>query len=99
MRSAFVVLAAMFAVALLLPMSQTKSVPLSGIRLVGEQHPETPDLIAAGKNGNTGKSGKTGKNGKNSDGPSTAAGAGGFFFGAERLGVSVGPDLVPVALR
>ena len=104
MRSVLVLLAVMIAVALLLPVSETKAVPLSGITLVGEARASTPDLIAAGKNGNTGKNGQKNGHGGSSGAGSAgqAAGAiGGFgtFLGANRHGGMGSPELVPVALR
>ena len=104
MRTALVVVGLMLAVALLLPVTETKAVPLGGLQLVGEQRTSTPDLVAAGKNGNTGKNGNSGKNGRGGGSTGSAgqaAGAiGGFgsFLGARQGGMG-GPDLVPVALR
>ena len=101
MRTALVVVVILFAAALLLPVTETNSLPLSGVKLVKEQRASTPELLAAGKNGKTGKNSNNGKNGKSHTFGSAGVLKGGLGpFGFRSLvGGMGGPDLVTVDLR
>ena len=52
MRVTWVVPVVLFTGAMLLPVAESKAVPLDGIKLVAEVRPPASELAVAGKNGN-----------------------------------------------
>jgi len=94
MRGTWVVPVVLFAGALLLPVAESRNLPLDGIKLVAETRPPASELAVAGKNGNKNGSGGT----KNSNGSFGFVRVGIFFVGRDIVTPSNG-ELVAVDIR
>ena len=93
MRTLIVVSLVLAAGTLFVHVPVSKALPIDGVTLVGEQHSDLDQAIAAGKNGKTGKNGN-----KNGTRVFLGSKLPGSLFGSRAMDTGC-PDLVAVDLR